>query len=125
MLSKHNFSETHLHAAWKAAKNEDIAATIIGYIRSSALGSPLVPYEQRVDNALQKIKSSQIWSKNQERWLDRLAKQIKANIILDDEAFSSSPFKEQGGRERIETFFDGKLEDVLDDFSTYMWEQTA
>jgi len=125
MLSEHNFSESHLHAAWKEAKNEDIAATIIGYIRSFSLGSSLIPYTQRVDSALQKIKSSQKWSKNQERWLDRLAKQLKADIILDDEAFTKSPFKEQGGRERIESFFDDKLDNILDDFSTYMWDETA
>jgi len=125
MLSEHNFSETHLHAAWKEAKNEDIAATIIGYIRSSALGSPLIPFEQRVDNALTRIKASQKWSQNQQRWLDRLAKQLKKNIILDNEAFESSPFRESGGRERIENFFDGKLDTILDDFSTYMWEESA
>ena len=125
MLSEHNFSETHLHAAWKEAKNEDIAATIIGYIRSFALGSPLVPFEQRVDNALLKIKASQKWSPNQQRWLDRLAKQLKANIILDNGAFESSPFKESGGKEHLENFFDGKLDKILDDFSTYMWEDIA
>jgi type I restriction enzyme, R subunit len=125
MLSENNFNEKNLHTAWKEVKNEDIAATIIGYIRSSSLGSSLIPYTQRVDSALQKIKSSQKWNKNQERWLDRLAKQLKADIILDDEAFTKSPFKEQGGRERIESFFDDKLDEVLDDFSTYMWEATA
>lgn len=125
MLSEHHFNESHLHTAWKEAKNEDIAATIIGYIRSAALGSALVPYEQRVENALQKIKTSQAWNKNQERWLDRLAKQLKADIVLDDEAFQTSPFKEQGGKERIELILDGRLDTVLDDFSTYMWEQQA
>lgn len=125
MLSEHNFNETHLHEAWKKAKNEDIAATIIGYIRSAALGSPLIPYEQRVDSALAKIKASQSWNKNQERWLDLLAKQMKKNIIIDEEALQSTPFKEKGGRQQLERFFDNKLDDILDDFSTYMWEQTA
>jgi len=125
MLSEHNFNETHLHEAWKKAKNEDIAATIIGYIRSAALGSPLIPYEQRVDNALAKIKASQSWNKNQERWLDLLAKQMKKNIIIDDEALQNSPFKEKGGRKQLERFFNNKLDEILDEFATYMWEQTA
>jgi len=109
----------------RKSKNEDIAATIIGYIRSSALGSPLVPFEQRVDNAPVKIKSSRKWTPNQQRWLDRLAKQLKANIILDNDAFEASPFRENGGRERMENFFDGKLDTILDGFSTYMWEESA
>ncbi|MCG3717639.1 type I restriction-modification system endonuclease [Aliarcobacter butzleri] len=125
MLSEHNFNETHLHEAWKKAKNEDIAATIIGYIRSAALGSALIPYDQRVETALQKIKASKDWNVNQLKWLDLLAKQLKKNIIIDDEALQSSPFKEKGGRIQLERFFDDKLDEVLDDFSTYMWEQIA
>ncbi|WP_345971321.1 type I restriction-modification system endonuclease [Sulfurimonas sp. HSL1-6] len=121
MLSEHNFSETHLHEAWKEAKNEDIAATIIGYIRSMALGSPLVSYEERVTSALQKIKSSQKWTPNQVRWLDRLAEQMKQNIIIDEEALESSPFKEKGGRKAIDNQLNHKLDEVLDDFATYMW----
>ncbi|MBU1643053.1 type I restriction-modification system endonuclease, partial [bacterium] len=121
MLSEHNFSETHLHEAWKEAKNEDIAATIIGYIRSTALGSPLVAYEERVSSALQKIKSSQKWSPNQVRWLDRLAEQMKKNIIIDEEALNSTPFKEKGGRKIIDNQLGNKLDEVLDDFATYMW----
>ena len=120
-LSKNYFSENHLNTAWKKAKNEDIAATIIGYIRSAALGSPLVPYVERVEGALQKIKASQEWNRNQERWLERLAKQLRENIIIDDEALESSPFKEQGGRKQLERTFDDKLDKILDDFSAYMW----
>lgn len=125
MLHEHNFNESHLHEAWKKAKSEDIAATIIGYIRSAALGSPLIPYEQRVEIALQKIKASKQWNNNQIKWLDLLAKQIRKNIIVDDEALESSPFKERGGRKQLERFFDNKLDEVLDDFSSYMWEQEA
>ena len=125
MLSEHNFSETHLHEAWKEAKNEDIAATMIGYIRSLSLGSPLIDYETRVDNALKKIKASQKWTPNQERWLTRLAEQMKKNIIIDNEALNSTPFKEKGGREIIDRQLDHKLDDILDDFATYMWDETA
>jgi len=125
MLSEHNFSETHLHEAWKEAKNEDIAATIIGYIRSLSLGSPLIAYEERVNSALKKIKSSQKWTHNQVRWLERLAEQMKQNIIIDDEALNSSPFREKGGREAIDRQLGNKLDEVLDDFASYMWECRA
>ena len=124
-LAEFHFNENILHTAWKASKNEDIGATIIGYIRSLALGVELVPYEQRVDNALKKIKSSGSWSRNQERWLERLAKQLKANVILDDESFNSSPFKEQGGKEMIDRQLGNKLDTILNNFSAYMWEERA
>ena len=120
-LGKHYFSENHLNTAWKKAKNEDIAATIIGFIRSAALGSTLVPYAERVEGALKKIKASQTWNRNQERWLELLAKQLEKNIIIDDDALQSSPFKEKGGRKQLERTFDDKLDEVLDDFSDFMW----
>ncbi len=124
-LAEFHFNENTLHSAWKESKNEDIGATIIGYIRSLALGIELIPYEQRVDNALIKIKSSQSWTKNQERWLVRLAKQLKANVILDDESFNISPFKEQGGKEMIDKQLGNNLDTILDNFSSYMWEERA
>jgi type I restriction enzyme R subunit len=120
-LAEEHFNEKTLHSAWKESKNEDIAATIIGYIRSLALGTELIPFEQRVDNALKKVKSSQSWSKNQERWLDRLAKQLKANVILDDESLNASPFKEKGGKEMLDKQLDNRLDEILDDLSDYMW----
>ena len=125
MLTEHNFSEVNLRTAWKDVKNEDIAATIIGYIRSLALGSPLIAYEERVNGALKKIKASQKWSPNQLRWLDRLAEQMRQNTIVDDEALNSAPFKERGGRKALDAQLGNKLDEVLDDFATYMWDETA
>jgi type I restriction enzyme R subunit len=120
-LSKNYFSEKHLNTAWKNAKNEEIGATIIGFIRSSALGSPLVPYKERVERALKTIKTSKQWNSKQEKWLELLAKQLIQNIIIDDDALQSSPFKERGGRKNLERVFEDKLYEVLDDFSEYMW----
>lgn len=125
MLNENNFSKIHLQEAWKKAKKEDIAASIIGHIRTAALGDPLIPYTERVDLALKKIKSSKDWNNNQVKWLELLAKQIKVGIIIDNESLQKSPFKEKGGRKRLEMLFDDKLNDVLDDFSTHIWEQRA
>ncbi|WP_272872279.1 type I restriction-modification enzyme R subunit C-terminal domain-containing protein, partial [Vibrio anguillarum] len=60
-LEKNEFREEELKVAWKEVKNEDIAARIIGFIRQAAIGEALIPYEQRVDNALQKILASRAW----------------------------------------------------------------
>ena len=40
-LDQQGFSEAALRHAWKQAKNEDIAASIVGFIRQAALGDPL------------------------------------------------------------------------------------
>ena len=50
LLDDKGFSETSLRTAYGRARNADIAAHIIGFIRQAALGDPLVPYPTRVDN---------------------------------------------------------------------------
>ncbi len=57
-LDEAGYSEINLRTAWREWKNQDIAATIVGYIRNRALGSPLLPYAERVEHALQAILSS-------------------------------------------------------------------
>jgi type I restriction enzyme R subunit len=71
-----------------------MTARIVGYIRQAAIGDPLVPYEQRVERALQKILASRAWTTPQRQWLQKLAAQTKANLIVDraalDDPVSSS-----------------------------------
>ena len=40
-LDQKGYSEANLRRAWADAKNVDIAASIIGYVRQAALGDPL------------------------------------------------------------------------------------
>jgi len=44
----------------------------------AALGDPLVPYEQRVEQALQRILASRSWTKPQRDGLQHIANQTKA-----------------------------------------------
>jgi type I restriction enzyme R subunit len=61
-LDAAGYSEVRLRSAWRDATNQDIAASIIGYIRQAALGDALVPHEERVDKALKQILASQRWT---------------------------------------------------------------
>ena len=45
LLDAQNFSEASLRRAYGRARNADIAAHIIGFVRQAAIGDPLVPYE--------------------------------------------------------------------------------
>ena len=36
-LAKHQFTETAVRTAWSQSRHEDIAATLIGYVRQLAL----------------------------------------------------------------------------------------
>ena len=76
-LDRKGYSEANLRRAWADAKNEEIAASIIGFVRQAALGDPLTPYEDRVRTAMRTIMASRSWTEPQKRWLKRIGEQIE------------------------------------------------
>jgi type I restriction enzyme R subunit len=122
------FTEANLSTAWREMTNRDIAARIVGYIRQAAIGDPLVPYEQRVDDALQKVLGSRVWSTPQRQWLQKIAAQTKANMIVDRIALDDPDLifkREGGGFGRLDRIFDGRLQQVLESFNDALWQKPA
>ncbi len=122
------FKEVDLALAWRQTTNQEIAARIVGFIRQAAIGDPLIPYDERVDHALQKLLSSRAWSGPQRDWLKKIAAQTKANTLVDREALDDPDllFRTQGGGfERINRVFDGQLLQTLDAFNDAIWAQPA
>jgi type I restriction enzyme, R subunit len=127
-LDRAGFSEANLATAWREMTNQDIAARIVGYIRQAAIGDPLVPYDQRVDGALRKMLASRTWTTPQRQWLQKLAAQTKANLIVDRAAFDDPDLlfqREGGGFSRLDRIFGGQLQEVLDTFNESLWAPVA
>lgn len=127
-LDKAGFSEANLSAAWKQMTNQEIAARIVGYIRQAALGDPLIPFEQRVDRALQSMLSSRAWTNPQRQWLQKIAAQTKANLLVDRAALDKPTLifkREGGGFPRLNKLFDGQLQQILTNFNDALWPQSA
>jgi type I restriction enzyme R subunit len=124
-LDKLGYSEANLRRAWHDAKNEDIAASIIGFVRQAAIGDPLVPFEERVGAAMKRIYASRAWTDPQLRWLKRIAEQATREIVVDREAFDRPPFDEHGGFRRLNKVFDGRLEAVISDINEELWRKSA
>jgi type I restriction enzyme, R subunit len=124
-LDKLGYSEANLRRAWHDAKNEDIAASIIGFVRQAALGDPLIPFADRVRAAMNRIYASRAWTDPQRRWLKRIAEQAEREIVVDREALDRPPFDEHGGFTRLNRVFDGKLEALVSDINEELWRKTA
>jgi type I restriction enzyme R subunit len=125
-LERAGFSETNVTTAWRDMTNQEIAAHIVGYIRHIATGDPLVPYEQRVDWALRQMLASRNWSGQQRQWLQRIAAQTKANVIVDRDALVDPDLiftREGGGFARLDKTFDGQLAETLNTFNELIWKQ--
>ena len=123
-LDARGYSEASLAAAWRETTNQEMAASIMGFIRQAALGDPLVPYEQRVERALGRILASRSWTKPQRDWLVRIANQTKALTIVDREALDDDALifrREGGGWRRLDRIFAGELDGVLQQFQREVW----
>ena len=124
-LDEAGYNVSRLRSAWSEVTNQDIAASIIGFIRSQAIGSPLVPFEERVDRAVKKVLASQTWTNPQRKWLERIGSQVRQEVIVDRDALDRGEFRSQGGFNRLNKIFDGKLEEVLGDLHDELWRDTA
>jgi type I restriction enzyme R subunit len=125
-LDQAGYPEAALRTAVRELSNKDVAASIIGYIRQQALGEPLVPYSERVARAMHKILSSRQWTDVQRKWLERIEKQLLAEVVVDRQALDSEQFREAGGGfARLDKVFGGELTRILGDINEALWEQAG
>ncbi|RKD90424.1 type I restriction-modification system endonuclease [Mangrovibacterium diazotrophicum] len=124
-LDSKGFNAKYLNQAWKQAKNEDIAADIISYIRTLALGNTLIGHEERIKNAISKIRSMSDWHKNQIKWIDRFEKQLLQENILQKDDLDLAPFNRDGGYLRLNKIFNNKLDLILNTINESLYEVTA
>ncbi len=83
---------------------------------------------ERVDRALGKVLASRPWTGPQRQWLQRIAAQTKANLIVDRAALDDPDLifkREGGGFPRLDRLFGGELAQVLDAFNDALWQQPA
>ncbi|CAM4045849.1 type I restriction-modification system endonuclease [Psychrobacter arenosus] len=121
MLDSAGYSEAKLRSAWREKTNQDIAASVIGHIRRAALGESLIPFEQRVNQAMQAIYASHSWTPLQRKWLDRLAKQLQYETLVD-KRFVNESFASQGGVKQFDKVLQNKLDDVLEQVNEALWQ---
>ncbi|MDF4799387.1 type I restriction-modification system endonuclease [Vibrio parahaemolyticus] len=120
-----NFNDASLRSAWKVAKNQDIAAKLIGHIRRASIGDALLPFDERVDLALNKIKAANEWNEEQLNWLERLAASIKDKVVLDEDTFKTGNYKRKGGKRKLMNVFNDELDTILSQFNQFMWDEPA
>ena len=124
-LDNAGFTERNLQTAWREKTNEDIAASIIGFIRQAAIGDPLVAYERRVDAALDRLLATQSWTQPRRKWLERIGKQLKAEKVVDRTSLDEGQFATSGGFDRLNKVFEGRLEEILGRLGESVWGEVG
>jgi type I restriction enzyme R subunit len=122
LLDSEKFTEANLHRAWARAKHEDVAARIIGHIRQAALGEALESLEERIVRGKNAVLKSQAWTPEQKRWIERFAKAIANDLVIDQAALNEGAFKSEGGGiTRLDKIFKGELLKVIGDLTDAIW----
>ncbi|MDI2076696.1 type I restriction-modification enzyme R subunit C-terminal domain-containing protein [Bradyrhizobium japonicum] len=91
-------------------------------MRQAAIGDPLVPYEARVENGVQRIIASRAWTAKQKQWLVRIGRALKAQPVGDPEILADPLFAQAGGFKTVDREFDHGLGDVLKDLNSAIWD---
>lgn len=120
LLDQYGFSEASLKSAWRSQTNQEIAASIIGYIRQAAIGEALLSFDQRVTQAMQKIYALNPWTPVQRKWLERLAKQLVHEVIIDPQQVNDA-FRNDGGLKGLDRNLGGNLDRVLESLNDNLW----
>ena len=122
ILDRDGFSETKLNTAWREMTNQDIAADIISFIRQRSLGDALISKDERIHNAMEKLKQAHPeFTKVQLGWLVRIEKHLKEEPVLNQEFFNDVAFQNQGGYPTVNRAFGDHLPDIIDEINTYMY----
>ena len=124
-LDEAGYNTLTLRTAWKHAKNEDIAADIISFIRTMAIGNSLISHEERIKNAVDKVRGMKSWNAIQNKWLDRFEKQLQIETILQPQDLDDEPFKDEGGFLRLDKIFNHQLTNILDTINENLYSKTA
>jgi len=124
LLDGNGYSEVNLQSAWRNQTNQEIAASIVGFIRRAALGEALLPFEQRVAKAMEKIYTLQQWTPVQRKWLERLAKQLVHEVVIDEKQIGEA-FRNDGGSTRLDKMLGGHLAVVLEEINGHLWTQAS
>ena len=60
----------------------------------------------------------------QRKWLDRLAKQLSHEVVIDAD-FVNRAFAQDGGAHQLDVRLGGRLEAVLETFADALWPSAA
>lgn len=112
-LDQLGFNQRTLNTAWKATRNVDIAADIISFIRTMALGDALISHEKRIRRAVEKVRAMKSWNKIQQKWIDRFENQLLSENILQHDDLNQAPFNENGGFDRLNKVFEEQLDQLI------------
>ena len=78
-----------------------------------------------ITRAVQRLRKAHQFTDPQSKWLERIAKQVKLETVVDPAYLDSGRFKTDGGFARLNKVFDGKLEAILGELAEEVWKDAG
>ena len=123
ILDEKGFNTTQLNTAFRDVTNKTIVADIIAHIRTAALGSELISHQDRIQNAVTKLKKAREFNGIQVKWLDKIEAQLlKENIVQMDD-LNKPPFSMDGGIRRLDKIFKNETKEIIEELNEYLYLQ--
>ena len=79
----------------------------------------------RIKNAVDKVREMQKWNTIQTKWIDRFEKQLLQETVMNIDDLNKNPFNEAGGFKRLDKIFSNQLQGVFDTINDNLYTETA
>jgi type I restriction enzyme R subunit len=108
------FTEERLRRAYQHE-----LADLISIVKHAAKGEPLLSAEERVEQALNRLRANREFTEQQEHWLGLIRNHLIENLAIEKQDFNLINFTHAGGTwGRVDRDFDGKLNELLTEINT-------
>lgn len=123
-LENEGYTVSQLNTAISKLTNAEITADIISFIRRYTIGSQLLNHEDKIKNAVKKLKSAHSFTAQELNWINRIEKYLLNESLINIEIFDEigTAFKNAGGFNIINKAFGGNLANIIDELNNYLYD---
>ena len=125
-LANEGFDLTSLNTAINQTTNADMTVDIINVIRRYAIGATLLNHEDRIKQAVAKLKANHNFGPIELGWLKMIEANLLQENVLDESVFDTEViFRNKGGFKRIDKDFNFQLRALIEELNKYLYDDAA
>lgn len=125
-LANDGYDLTSLNTAINQTTNADMTVDIINVIRSYAVGAPLLNHEDRIKQAVAKLKANHNFDQIELGWLKMIEANLLQENVLDESVFDTEViFRNKGGFKRIDKDFKFQLRALIKELNKYLYDDAV
>ncbi len=121
ILDEKGYSKVKLNTAYKEVSNQEVVADIIAHVRTAALDTVLISHQERISNAVERLKNNHEWNQVQLNWLNKIEAQLLLESVINEEDLNKPPFSVDGGLKRLDKIFKNETLSIIYELNNYLY----